>query len=112
MAALQEPLREPISGSGSVKIGPFLSVTDGKTPMTTLTINRADVRLSKDNGAFLQKHESTAATADGTTGWYDVELDGTDLSYGGYFYGQLLIAVNMEGALPVWRKFAVEVPAP
>ena len=105
MAALQEPL----NGAGLVKIGPFLSVTDGKTPMMGLTINQADVRLSKNNEDYAQKNEASVAVHD-ANGWYDVALDGTDLSPG--YAGHLLIAVNVVGALPVWRKFAVSVPNP
>lgn len=102
------PLTEPLSGPGYVKIGPFLSVTDGKTPMTELSLMHTDVRLSKNNGTFAPKNEITVPAHD-AGGWYNVILDGSDLNEG--YNGQLLISISVAGALPVWRKFSVDVPA-
>lgn len=108
-------LKEPLSGPGTVKLGPFVSEADGKTtmdgstPSRTITIAQADVQLSKNNGAFAQKHEATSAVHD-EKGWYDITLDATDLAP--EYSGHLLVAIDVHGALPVSRKFAVEVPAP
>ncbi len=89
----------------TVKLGPFLDDTDGKTAETGLTISQADVRLSKNGGDFAQKNEANAATHD-ENGFYDVALDTTDTNT----LGRLLIAVSESGALPVWQEFMV-VPA-
>lgn len=89
----------------TVKAGPFLDETDGKTAETGLTISQADVRLSKNGGAFAQKTEATAATHD-ENGWYGVPLDATDTGT----LGRLTLAIHESGALPVWMEFMV-VPA-
>lgn len=89
----------------TLKLGPFLDDTDGKTAETGLTISQADVRLSKNGGDFAQKNEANAATHD-ENGFYDVALDTTDTNT----LGRLLIAVSESGALPVWQEFMV-VPA-
>lgn len=95
-------LTEPLYGAGTVKIGPFLSVQDAKTPMTNLNITRTNVRLSKNNGPFEPKANLNPCTHD-KNGWYDVPLlsDDTDET------GQLLTAIHVSGALPVFRKFEV-----
>jgi hypothetical protein len=48
----------------SLRIGPFVDDTDGKTAEAGLTISQGDVRLSKAGGDFAQKKESTACTHD------------------------------------------------
>jgi len=103
MAGMTEPLGV-VESSGTVKIGPFLDSNDGKTPLTSLTIVQADVQLSKNNGPLTQKDDSGSATHD-KNGWYDVPLNETDISD----TGKLLIAVELSAALPVWRKFDVNV---
>ena len=40
----------------TLKIGPFLDDSDGKTAETGLTIAQADVRLSKNGGDIAQKN--------------------------------------------------------
>lgn len=60
--------------AATVKMGPFLDETDGKTAETGLTIAQADVRLSKNGGDFAQKNDAAGATHD-ENGWYDVPLD-------------------------------------
>jgi len=104
MAGLQEPINA--GATGTVKIGPFVSATDGKTPMTALTIAQADVILSKNNGSPAQKNESSSAVHD-ENGWYDVALDGTDTGTP----GQLVASINVAGALPVWRKYSISNPS-
>jgi len=89
----------------TLKLGPFLDDTDGKTAETGLTISQADVRLSKNGGDFAQKNEANAATHD-ENGYYDVALDTTDTNT----LGRLKISVSESGALPVWEDFMV-VPA-
>jgi len=93
------------STAATVKLGPFLDDTDGKTAETGLTISQADIRLSKNGGDFAQTNNSAGATHD-ENGWYDVPLDATDTNTP----GRLIVAVHESGALPVWREFEV-VPA-
>ncbi len=93
--------------SATVKMGPFLSSANGNTVMDSLTIAQADVRLSKNDGAYAQKAESSSATHD-ENGWYDVNLSGTDTNT----TGNVLIAIHVTGALPVFRMFEVSQPAP
>jgi hypothetical protein len=89
----------------TLKIGPFIDETDGKTAETGLTISQADVRLSKNGGDIAQKNESTACTHD-ELGIYGCPLDATDTGT----LGILQLFVHESGALPVWHNFVV-VPA-
>ena len=89
----------------TIKLGPFVDDTDGKTAETALTISQADVRLSKNGGDFAQKNDANAAIHD-ENGYYDVALDATDTAT----LGRLRVAVSESGALPVWADFEV-VPA-
>ena len=86
----------------TLRYGPFLDDTDGKTAETGLTISQADVRLSKAGGAFAQKNDATSATHD-ENGWYSIPLDATDTGT----LGTLIVAIAESGALPVWREFSV-----
>src|SRR4030043_7410 len=87
------------------RLGPFAGSTDGDTDETGLTISQADVRLSKNGGAFAQKNEATSATHD-EHGYYGVPLNTTDTGT----LGLLRVAVHESGALAVWQDFMV-VPA-
>ncbi len=93
------------STAATIKLGPFVDDTDGKTAETGLTISQADVRLSKAGGAFAQKNDATGATHD-ENGYYGVPLDATDTGT----VGRLDIGIAISGALPVWASFFV-VPA-
>lgn len=90
------------STSVTIKMGPFLDDTDGKTAETGLTISQADIRLSKNGGAFAQTHNATGATHD-ENGYYGVPLDTTDTGT----LGRLRVAVAESGALPVWQDFMI-----
>ena len=87
------------------KLGPILDETDGKTAETGLTIAQADVRLSKNGGAYAQKNEATSCTHD-ENGEYGCPLDTTDTGT----LGRLKLLVHKSGALPVWHEYMV-VPA-
>jgi len=93
------------STASTIKLGPFLDDTDGKTPKTGLTISQADIRLSKNGGAFAQSNNTAGATHN-ENGYYDVPLNATDANT----LGTLRVAVSKSGALPVWQDFMV-VPA-
>jgi len=90
------------STAATIKLGPFIDDTDGKTAETGLTIAQADVRLSKNGGDFAKKNSTTSATHD-ENGYYDIPLDATDTGT----LGRLRVAVNKSGALPVWQDFLV-----
>jgi hypothetical protein len=93
------------STASTVKLGPFLDDTDGKTPETGLTISQADIRLSKNGGNFAQSNNTAGATHN-ENGYYSVPLDTTDTNTLGTFR----VAVSKSGALPVWQDYMV-VPA-
>jgi len=89
----------------TVKIGPFLDDTDGKTAETGLTIAQADVRLSKNGGDIAQKNDATSCTHD-ELGIYNCPLNATDTDT----LGRLQLWVHKSGALPVWHEYMV-IPA-
>ncbi len=91
--------------AATVVLGPFVDDTDGKTAETALSIAQADIRLSKNGGAFAQSHNGAGATHL-ENGYYSVPLDTTDTGT----LGRLTVAVSKSGALPVWTDFQV-VPA-
>ena len=86
-------------------LGPFVDATDGATAETALTISQADVRLSKNAGAFAQKGDATSCTHM-ENGLYSCPLSTTDTGT----LGILTVHVNEAGALPVRLDFLV-VPA-
>jgi hypothetical protein len=80
-------------------------LTHGVTAETGLTISQAEVRLAKNDGAWAQKNDTTAATHE-ENGWYECPLNTTDTGT----LGILKLAVHESGAVPVWADFHV-VPA-
>ena len=90
------------STAATIKLGPFIDDTDGKTAETSLTISQADIRLSKNGGDIAQTHNSAGATHD-ELGYYNVPLDTTDTNT----LGRLKVMVHESGALPVWDEYLV-----
>jgi len=88
--------------AATLKIGPFLDDTDGKTAETGLTISQADVRLSKNGGDIAQKNESSSCTHD-ELGIYGCPIDATDTNT----EGRLQLWVHESGALPVFHEYMV-----
>ena len=86
----------------TIKAGPFLDDTDGKTAETGLSIAQADVRLSKNGADIIQKN-STTATSHNELGYYNIHLSATDTNT----LGALKVMISMAGALPVWADFMV-----
>lgn len=86
----------------TIKMGPFVSSTDGVTPQTALTIAQADIRLTKNGGAFAQTHNAAGGTHD-ENGYYGIPLDTTDANT----LGTLRVAIFKTGALPVWQDFEI-----
>jgi len=90
------------STAATIKLGPFIDDSDGKTAETALTIAQADIRLSKNGGDFAQTNNTAGATHD-ENGYYDIPLNATDTGT----LGRLRVAVSKSGALPVWQDFLV-----
>lgn len=90
------------STSVDLPIGPFLDATDGITEESGLTITQPDVRLKKNGGAWAQKNAAQTLSHE-ENGWYEVTLDATDTDT----LGQLLLAVDEAGAVPIWHEFMV-----
>jgi len=91
------------STSQVIRFGPFLDITDGVSEETALTLAQADMRLSKDGGAFAQKNAAGNATHD-SDGWYSTTLDATDTNT----VGELILNVHQPAnTLPVWMRFYV-----
>lgn len=93
------------STAADVPVGPFLDDTDGKTQEVALTIAQADIRLSKNGGAFAQTNNVAGATHM-EKGNYKIPLDATDTGT----LGRLRVHVHVTGALPCWLE-AMVVPA-
>lgn len=87
---------------GTVIIGPFIDNTDGKTPLTGLTIAQADCQIMKNGGAAAQKNDATSATHR-VSGYYSVPLNTTDTNTLGAFR----LEVQATGALAVFLDVAV-----
>lgn len=90
------------STAATIKLGPFVDDSDGKTAETGLTISQADIRLSKNGGDIAQTNNSAGATHD-ELGYYNVPLDTTDTNT----LGTLKVIVSESGALPVFADFMV-----
>lgn len=89
----------------TIKMGPFLDSTNGDTEEVSLTISQADIRLSKNGGAYAQTSNAAGATHD-ENGLYGVPLNTTDTAT----LGRLKVYIHESGALAVWETFMV-VPA-
>lgn len=90
------------STPATLKLGPFVDSTDGFTAKTALTIARANVRVSKNGGAFAQKTETTTCTHD-ENGYYGCPIDATDTNT----LGRMRVTSIMSTALPVFHTFLV-----
>ena len=90
------------STAATIKLGPFVDDTDGKTAETALTIGQADIRLSKNGGDIAQSNNTAGATHD-ELGYYDIPLNTTDTGT----LGRLRVLVSKAGALPVWQDFLI-----
>lgn len=91
----------------TVKVGPFVDSADGTTAETALTIQKADVRLSKNGGNYAAANAdqgaSDAGAAHDELGDYDISLDATDTNT----LGRLRVIIKKAGALVVWADFMV-----
>src|SRR3989304_5857883 len=80
----------------TIKMGPFLDSTDGNTQETLLTISQADIRLSKNGGAYAQTNNVAGATHH-EKGNYGGPLDATETQT----LGTLRVHIHETGALAV-----------
>lgn len=98
------PLKQ--STSATVKLGPFVDDADFSAE-TSLTIQKADVRLSKNGGnmaaANADQGSSDAGAPHDELGQYDISLDATDTGT----LGTLKIMVAEAGTLQVWLNCEV-----
>lgn len=78
----------------TIVIGPFVDSVDGNSEETALTIAQADVRLSKNSGAFAQKNDANSATHL-EKGNYSCQINATDTNT----LGILSVRVHVAGAL-------------
>lgn len=86
-----------------IRFGPCLDKVDGVTEETTLTLGQADMRLSKDGGAYAQKSAAGNATHD-SDGHYSTTLSTTDTAT----VGELRLNVHQPAnMLPVWDRWYV-----
>lgn len=90
--------------------GPFVDSTDGVTPETALTIQKANVRLKK-NGGNMAAASANQGSADvgaphDEIGVYDGALNATDTDT----LGVLRVDIQVSGAAPYWKEYEV-VPA-
>jgi len=86
-----------------VLIGPFVDKTDGNTTEDSLTLPRAEIKLSKNGQSLAQKNDATTAAFD-DDGYYNCELDATDTNTEGNL---VLIVHQSANALPVRHEFNV-----
>ncbi len=86
----------------TLKLGAFVDDGDGVTAENGLTITQADVRLSKNGGAFAQKNNAVGCAID-EQGFYGCQLNATDTNT----LGRLLVAVYEGGALRFKERFMV-----
>lgn len=94
-----------LSTAANITMGPFLDSTDGDSEETALTVAQADIRLSKNGGAYAQTNNAVGATHQ-EKGNYQVPLNTIDANT----LGRLRVYIHVAGALAVWQDFIV-VPA-
>jgi len=88
----------------TVKIGPFISSTDGKTVLSSLTqeVILAGTKICVNEGTKKALSTGAVVSSDGD-GWYNVTIPAVDLIP----QGTLLIRTVLAGALQVYRIFEI-----
>lgn len=89
------------STSPVLKLGPFIDSTGA--PVTGLTINASDVRLSANGGTGAAKNSGGCTHDASMTGYYTCTFNATDTAN----VGTLQISVAVSGALPVYEELQV-----
>lgn len=91
------------STATNLKIGPFLDIADGITPLTGLA-GSMTVYLSRNGGAFAVRASVAAITHD-RDGYYNVPLGAADVGVAG---SRLRLEVTDEAThVPVWENYRV-----
>ena len=95
------------STAATVPMGPFLDDGDGKTLETALVIQKNDVRLSKNGGAYAAAGADQGGGDSGAAhignGDYGISLGAADTGT----LGRLRVSIGKSGALVVWKDFTV-----
>jgi hypothetical protein len=91
----------------TLKFGPCVDSANGNDDETSLTIQKADIRLSKNGGnmaaANADQGAADAGAAHDEIGYYDISLDTTDTNT----IGRLDVMLHKTGSLHVWRTYHV-----
>lgn len=89
------------STARDIRMGPYVSVSDGFTPVTTATIASADeAEVLKHDGAATVAMAGTLAAVTGADGWYDYTASTGDTDT----VGEVVFLMNDDSLyLPVWR---------
>jgi hypothetical protein len=90
------------TASQEILLGPFVDVSDGDTPMTSLTIGNTDITLFKHGASAKVSKNSGGATHD-AAGDYVATLDATDTNT----LGNLEVTCHVATALAVRRTYVV-----
>ena len=90
------------STARTIPVGPIVDSTDGATAETAFTVAQADIRLSKNGGAFAQTN-NVAGASHMENGYYGVPLDATDTNT----LGELVVNIAEAGGLQVWVRCMV-----
>src|SRR5512139_1875098 len=94
-----------------ISVGPFLDVTDGKTPETAMTVTNITCELNQedDDGSAVNRTAITLSASGGNNdmvhitddvgGMYDLELTAAQLNFLGR---ATLVFTDVDVCLPVW----------
>lgn len=92
--------------SVDLPIGPFLSGSDGCTPLSALTLTQPDIRLKKNGAAWAQKAAAQTLSHE-ENGFYEVTLDATDTNTLGHLRLAVFEGGGSPAVVPVWEDFMV-----
>lgn len=85
----------------TLRIGPFLDITDGVTEEESLA--GGGIERAREGEAFAPRSDTTATVHD-AEGWYSCVLNATDTG----LVGSLIVKAHSAGThLPVWHEFMV-----
>lgn len=90
------------SAAAYIDLGPFVAASDGKTRLTTLSIAKADVLVSKNGGTMGAKSHNSACSHL-SAGVYRCPLAAGDVNT----LGRLRLEAVKTSALPVWETISV-----
>ena len=90
----------------TIKFGPFVDDTDGKTGEAAVALTDSNTLIAKNGGAFAAKAETTHPAVDAASPggcYYDTILGTGDTDT----LGILKVGAHIAGALPVWQTYLV-----